>query len=53
VRNDIQEIFKMNEVGDRWSNKRTEKYKWLCNKMTNTGGNIKTKTWDWILPHQI
>jgi len=43
----------MNEVGDRWSNKRKENCKWLCHKMTNTGGNIKTEKWDWILSHQI
>jgi hypothetical protein len=53
VRNDIQEIFRMNEVGDRESNKRTENYKRLCHKMTNTGSNIKTEKWDWILSHQI
>jgi hypothetical protein len=53
VRNNIHEIFRMNEVGDRRSNKRTEKYKWLCQKMTNPGGNIKTEKWNWILSHQI
>ena len=53
MRNDIHEIFRMNEVGDRRSNKRTEKYKWLCQKMTNPGGNIKTEKWNWILSHQI
>lgn len=53
ARNDIQEIFRINKVGDRWSNKRTEKYKWLCHKMNNTGANIKIEKWDWIHSHQI
>lgn len=53
MRDDVQEIFRMNKVGDRWSNMRTENYKWVCCKMTNIGGNNKTEKWDWILSHQI
>jgi hypothetical protein len=45
VRKHIQDIFGMNGDGEKSSNKRTEKCKWLCHKMANPGINIKTEKW--------